>query len=108
VLLYLMEERGLDAKAIEDLIYRRSGLLDVSGISSDICTLRQSKAPEAAQAIALFVYRIVREIGSLAAALGGLDGLVFTAGVGEHDPADPGGGRCRLRLAGIEARHCAQ
>jgi len=82
-----MEERGLDAKAIEDLIYRRSGLLDVSGISSDICTLRQSKAPEAAQAIALFVYRIVREIGSLAAALGGLDGLVFTAGIGEHDPA---------------------
>jgi acetate kinase len=51
------------------------------------CTLRQSKAPEAAEAIALFVYRIVREIGSLAAALGGLDGLVFTAGIGEHDPA---------------------
>ena len=50
-------------------------------------TLRQSKAPEAAEAIALFVYRIVREIGSLAAALGGLDGLVFTAGIGEHDAA---------------------
>jgi acetate kinase len=49
-------------------------------------TLRQSKAPEAAEAIALFVYRIVREIGSLTAALGGLDGLVFTAGIGEHDP----------------------
>ena len=86
VLLYLMQERGLDAKAIEDLIYRRSGLLGVSGISSDMRTLRQSKAPEAAEAIALFVYRIVREIGSLAAALGGLDGLVFTAGIGEHDP----------------------
>jgi acetate kinase len=87
VLLYLMQERGFDAKAIEDLIYRQSGLLGVSGISSDMRTLRQSKAPEAAQAIALFVYRIVREIGSLAAALGGLDGLVFTAGIGEHDPA---------------------
>jgi acetate kinase len=87
VLLYLMQEGGLDAKAIEDLIYRRSGLLGVSGISSDMRTLRQSKAPEAAEAIALFVYRIVREIGSLAAALGGLDGLVFTAGIGEHDAA---------------------
>jgi acetate kinase len=87
VLLYLMQERGFDAKAIEDLIYRRSGLLGVSGISSDMRTLRQSKTPEAAQAIALFVYRIVREIGSLAAALSGLDGLVFTAGIGEHDPA---------------------
>ena len=86
VLLYLMQERGLDAKAIEDLIYRRSGLLGVSGVSSDMRTLRQSKAPEAAEAIALFVYRIVREIGSLTAALGGLDGLVFTAGIGEHDP----------------------
>ena len=87
VLLYLMQERGFDAKAIEDLIYPRSGLLGVSGISSDMRTLRQSGAPEAAEAIALFVYRIVREIGSLAAALGGLDGLVFTAGIGEHDSA---------------------
>ena len=77
----------MDAAAIEDLIYRQSGLLGVSGISSDMRTLRQSKAPEAAEAIALFVYRIVREIGSLAAALGGLDGLVFTAGIGENDPA---------------------
>jgi len=75
---------GLAAKTIENLIYRRSGLLDVSGVSSDMRTLRQSRSPEA---IALFVYRIVREIGSLAAALGGLDGLVFTAGIGEHDAA---------------------
>lgn len=87
VLLYLMQERGLDAKGIEDLLYRRSGLLGVSGISSDMRTLRQSRAPEAAEAVALFVYRIVREIGSLAAALGGLDGLVFTAGIGENDSA---------------------
>ncbi len=87
VLLYLMQERGLNATDIEDLIYRRSGLLGVSGISADMRTLRQSAAPEAAEAIALFVYRIVREIGSLAAALGGLDGVVFTAGIGENDPA---------------------
>jgi acetate kinase len=86
VLLYLIEERGLDAKRIEDLLYRRSGLLGVSGISSDMRTLRQSAAPEAREAIDLFVYRIVREIGSLAAALGGLDALIFTAGIGEHDP----------------------
>jgi acetate kinase len=87
VLLYLMQERGFDAAGIEDLLYRRSGLLGVSGIASDMRTLRQSKAPEAAEAIALFVYRIVREIGSMAAALGGVDALVFTAGIGEHDAA---------------------
>jgi acetate kinase len=86
VLLYLMEERGYDAKAIEDLVYRRSGLLGVSGISSDMRTLRRSSEPAAREAIALFVYRIVREVGSLAAALGGLEGLVFTAGIGENDP----------------------
>ena len=87
VLLYLLEERGYDAKGIEDLLYRKSGLLGVSGISSDMRTLRASTAPEAREAIDLFVYRIVREIGSLAAALGGVDGIVFTAGIGEHDPA---------------------
>jgi acetate kinase len=87
VLLYLMQERGLDAKGIEDVLYRQSGLLGVSGISSDMRTLRQSTSPAAAEAIALFVYRIVREIGSLAAALGGLDGVVFTAGIGENDAA---------------------
>jgi acetate kinase len=87
VLLYLLEERGYDARAIEDLLYRQSGLLGVSGISSDMRTLRASAAPEAREAIDLFVYRIVREIGSLAAAMGGVDGIVFTAGIGEHDPA---------------------
>jgi acetate kinase len=87
VLLYLMQERGLDAAGIEDLLYRRSGLLGVSGIASDMRTLRQSKAPEAREAIDLFVYRIVREIGSMAAAARGVDALVFTAGIGEHDAA---------------------
>ena len=85
VLLYLMDEKGMDARAIEDLVYKKSGLLGVSGISSDMRKLRESRAPAAAEAIALFVYRIVREIGSLAASLGGLDVLVFTGGIGEHD-----------------------
>ena len=84
-LVYLMDTQGMDARGIEKLIYRESGLLGVSGISSDMRKLRASQAPEAAEAIALFVYRIVREIGSLAAALGGLDGLVFTGGIGEND-----------------------
>jgi acetate kinase len=87
VILYLMDHHGLDPRAIEDLIYRKSGLLGVSGISSDMRTLRASAAPEAGEAIAVFVHRIIREIGSLAATLGGLDGLVFTAGIGENDPA---------------------
>lgn len=87
VLLYLMDQHGMDARAVEDLIYRRSGLLGVSGISSDMRTLRASSDPAAREAIALFVYRIVREIGSLVAALGGLDGIVFTAGIGENDAA---------------------
>jgi len=85
VLLYLMQSEGMDARAIEDLIYRRSGLLGVSGISSDMRALRASSEPAAAEAIALFVYRAVREIGSLAAALGGLDALIFTGGIGEND-----------------------
>ncbi|HVI89298.1 MAG TPA: acetate/propionate family kinase [Dongiaceae bacterium] len=87
VLLYLMDEHKMDSRAIEDLIYRKSGLLGVSGISSDMRQLRQSAASEAKEAISLFVYRIVREIGSLAAALGGLDALIFTAGIGENDVA---------------------
>ena len=102
VLLYLLQERGLDAHALEDLLYRKSGLLGVSGISSDMRALRQSTAPEAAEAIALFVYRIVREIGSLAAALGGLDGLVFTAGIGEHDAATRAEVVAGCRWLGVE------
>jgi acetate kinase len=87
VILYLMDQHGMSVRAVEDVIYRKSGLLGVSGISSDMRTLRASSAPEAAEAIALFIHRIVREIGSLSAALGGLDCLIFTAGIGENDPA---------------------
>jgi acetate kinase len=84
VVLYLMDEMKMDARAIEKLIYQRSGLLGVSGISSDMRTLLASAEPRARLAVDLFVYRIGRELGSLAAALGGIDALVFTGGIGEH------------------------
>ncbi|RPJ45636.1 MAG: acetate/propionate family kinase [Betaproteobacteria bacterium] len=84
VILYLMDEMGMDARAIEKLIYQQSGLLGVSGISSDMRTLLASSEPRARLAVDLFIYRIGRELGSLAAALGGLDALVFTGGIGER------------------------
>src|SRR5205823_2460120 len=84
VVLYLMDELTMDARAIEKLIYQQSGLLGVSGISSDMRTLETSNEPGAKAAIDLYVYRIGRELGSLAAALGGLDAIVFTAGIGEN------------------------
>jgi len=84
VMLYLMDELRMDARSIETLIYQQSGLLGVSGISSDMRTLQASADPAAKAAIDLFVYRIGRELGSLAAALRGLDAIVFTAGIGEH------------------------
>jgi len=84
VVLYLMSEEGLDVDAITDLLYRRSGLLGLSGLSHDMRTLEASGAPEAADAISYFVFRVRRELGALAAALGGLDAVVFTGGIGEN------------------------
>lgn len=84
VVLHLLQHRQMTAKQVSDLLYNRSGLLGVSGISSDMQTLLNSEEPHAAEAVELFVYRIVREIGSLAAAMGGLDALVFTGGMGEN------------------------
>lgn len=83
-LLYLMRSEALDAREIEHLLYERSGLLGVSGLSSDMRTLLASDSTAAREAIDLFVYRIGRELGSLAAALGGLDALIFTGGIGEN------------------------
>jgi acetate kinase len=83
-MLYLMDELKMDARAIEKLIYQQSGLLGVSGISSDMRTLLASADPRAKLAIDLYTYRIGLELGSLAAALGGVDAIVFTAGIGEH------------------------
>ncbi|MRR50388.1 MAG: acetate/propionate family kinase [Rhodocyclaceae bacterium] len=84
VMLYLMETKGMDVKALTKLLYKESGLLGVSGVSSDMRALLASDKPEAKEAVDLFCYRISREIGSLAAAIGGLDALVFTGGIGEH------------------------
>jgi len=84
VVLYLVDELKMDARAIEKLFYQQSGLLGVSGISSDMRTLLASDEPRAKFAVDLFVYRIGRELGSLAGALGGLDAIVFTGGIGEH------------------------
>ena len=84
VILYLIDELGMDARALETLLYKESGLLGVSGISSDMRTLLASDLPHAQAAIDLFVYRFRRELGSMVAALDGLDALVFTGGIGEH------------------------
>lgn len=93
VLLYMMDEEGLGSAEIADILYKQSGLKGLSGIGSDMRALEASEAPEAAQAIAYFVFRIRREIGAMAAILGGLDTLVFTGGIGEH-------------AAGVRARVC--
>ncbi len=94
VVLHLLRHEGMSPAEVEDLLYERSGLLGVSALSGDMRDLLASDKPEAREAIDLFVYRIGRELGSLAAALGGLDALVFTAGIGEH-------------AAEIRARVCA-
>jgi acetate kinase len=94
VILYLLESEHRTAAEVSDLLYKQSGLFGVSGISDDMRDLLASPRPEAAEAVELFVYRIVRELGSLTAALGGLDALVFTGGIGEH-------------AAEIRARVCA-
>ncbi|MBK8114021.1 MAG: acetate/propionate family kinase [Candidatus Accumulibacter sp.] len=84
IVLYLLQQEGLSAKQIEDLLYKRSGLLGLSGIGNDMRVLEASDAPRARLAIDHFVYRISRELGGLAAVLGGVDALVFTAGIGEN------------------------
>lgn len=84
VILYLIQTLGMNAEQIENLLYKESGLLGISGISSDMRILLESSEPSAKLAVDFFVYRIGRELGSLAAALGGLDAIVFTAGIGEN------------------------
>jgi acetate kinase len=84
VVLYLFQELGLSAREVEDILYRRSGLLGISGISNDMRALLGNDEPAARLAVDYFVYRAAKEIGALTAALGGLDGLVFTAGIGEN------------------------
>jgi acetate kinase len=87
VLLFLMREDRLGVGELEELLYKRSGLLGLSGVSNDLRALHASDDPRAAEAIDHFIYRIGQSLGALAASLGGLDALVFTAGVGENDAA---------------------
>ncbi|MCK6405095.1 MAG: acetate/propionate family kinase [Rhodocyclaceae bacterium] len=102
VILYLLQAKQMDAKALEKLLYKESGLLGVSGISHDMRTLLASERPEAAEAIDLFCYRIVREIGALAACIGGIDALVFTGGIGEKAAAVRERVCAKLQWLGIE------
>ena len=83
-ILYLFQELGLSVKDVEGMLYTQSGLLGISGISNDMRVLLASKEPRARLAIEFFVYRIAKEIGALSASLGGVDGIVFTAGIGER------------------------
>ena len=84
VVLYLIQHLSLSAREVEDVLYRKSGLLGISGISNDMRALLGNDEPAARLAVDYFVYRAAKEIGALTAALGGLDGLVFTAGIGEN------------------------
>ncbi|MDR3515346.1 MAG: acetate/propionate family kinase [Azospirillaceae bacterium] len=84
VLLYFLRQRGMSVDDVEAMLYKKSGLLGLSGISSDMRLLLSADSDHAREAVDYFVYHVVREVGALAAALGGLDGLVFTAGIGEH------------------------
>jgi len=84
VLLYLLQHEGMSAAELQDLLYHQAGLLGVSGVSSDVRSLASSDAPAAREALSLFVFRLVRELGGMITALGGIDALVFTGGIGEH------------------------
>jgi acetate kinase len=87
VILHLLRSEGMKFRQLEDLLYNKSGLLGLSGISADMKTLLASNDPHARDAVEQYCYAIVRHLGSLAAALGGLDALVFTGGIGENAPA---------------------
>lgn len=86
IVLYLFQSLGLTSKMVETILYKKSGLAGISDISNDMRILLESDAPEATLAVDYFVYRVTKEIGALAAVLGGIDGLVFTAGIGENSP----------------------
>jgi acetate kinase len=84
VVLYLFQGLGLSSGEVETILYKQSGLLGISGISNDMRDLLRSREPTARLAVDYFVYRAAKEIGALAAVLGGIDGIVFTAGIGEN------------------------
>ena len=105
VLLYLMDQKGMSATAISDLLYKQSGLLGLSGLSNDMRTLEAAGSPEAAEAIDYFVFRCQREVGAMAAALGGIDALVFCGGIGENSRLIRARICERLGWMGIEIDH---
>jgi acetate kinase len=86
VVLYLFQNLGLSAKEVENILYKKSGLLGISGISNDMRDLLGRNEPEARLAVDYFIYRIAKEIGALTSVMGGIDGMVFTAGIGENSP----------------------
>jgi acetate kinase len=102
VMLYLMEQEGLDAAGIADLLYHRSGLLGLSGLSNDMRTLEASDTPGAREALDYFVHRIRRELGALAAVLEGIDALVFCGGIGENSANVRAGVCAGMGWIGIE------
>jgi acetate kinase len=105
VILYLMDQEGLSAAAISDLLYKKSGLLGMSGLSNDMRVLEASADPHAAEAIDYFVFRVQREIGAMAAALGGIDALVFCGGIGENARGIRTRICSRMAWMGIELDH---
>lgn len=107
VILYMQEQAGMTPAAVSAVLYEQSGLLGVSGVSSDMRELLASSDPAAAEAIDLFVFRIVREIGALTASMGGLDGVVFTAGIGENAPQIRAKVANGLAWAGLELDEAA-
>ena len=108
VLIYLLRERDYDAQSLEQLLYHESGLLGLSGgIASDMRDLLASDADAAREAVDVFVYRLVREIGSMAAAAGGIDALVFTGGIGEHAAPIRAAVCAQLQWLGVELSEAA-
>ncbi|MDP2803808.1 MAG: acetate/propionate family kinase [Phreatobacter sp.] len=105
VLLYLMDQKGMNAAEISDLLYTKSGLLGLSGLSNDMRTLEAAGTPEAGQAIDYFVFRCQRELGAMAAALGGIDALIFCGGIGENSRLVRARICERLAWMGIEIDH---
>ena len=104
VVLYLIEQKGMSADQVQHLLYYDCGLKGLSGISNDMRELEASGDPRAAFAIDYFVYRIALFTGTLAAALGGLDAFVFTAGIGENSASLRARVACKAVMAGREAR----
>jgi acetate kinase len=102
ILLFLQRERGLSVQDLEQILYHKSGLLGVSGISSDMRTLLSSSDPRAAEAIDLFTFEVAKAVCAMALTLQGLDCLVFTGGIGEHAAIVRALSCYRLRWLGVE------